>query len=53
MRDKAACVGTGSGMAYVLDAVGVGTVVGVVPYVEAGILLDIGVAPYVDVGMLL
>ena len=38
MRDKADCVGTGSGMAYVLDAVGVGTVVGFVSYVDVGIL---------------
>ena len=53
MRDKVGCGGTGSSVAYVWDAVGVGTVVGVVPYVEAGILLVVGVVPYVDVGMLL
>ena len=38
MRDKAAYVGTGSRMAYVFDAVGVGTVVGFVSYVDVGIL---------------
>ena len=38
MRDKAAGVGIGSVMAYVLAAVGVGNVVGFVSYVDVGTL---------------
>ena len=53
MRVKVGCGGTDSGVAYVWDAVGVGTVVGVAPYVEASTLLVVGVGPYVELGMLL
>ena len=53
MRDKVGSGGTGSDVAYVWDAVGVGAVVGVVPYVEVGMLLAVGVVPYVEVGVLL
>ena len=53
MRDKVGCGGTGSGVAYMWDAVGIGTVVGVGPYVEVGTLLFVGVRLYVEVGMLL
>ena len=53
MRDKVSYGGTGSCVAYVWDDVGVGTDVGVAPYVEAGTLLAVGVGPYVELGMLL
>ena len=53
MRDKVGCGGTDSGVAYVWTAVGVGIVVGVVPYVGVGTSLFVGVGPYVEVGMLL